>query len=324
MPFLPVLGAIGTAASAANTIGGALGGGKGADFKASGVNSGDIYNANQNQLQGLQAQKDLNAQLAAQNGIGNQSSVFNQMQDVASGKGFNPAQAMLAQQTGANTANQAALMAGQRGASANPALIARQAAMQGAANQQNAIGQGATLQANQSQNALNQMGGIAGQQVAQQMQGTQAFNQAAHGYQSNVLGNVGNQNQSNTAIQQGNQQTQRGLAGGLMGAAGNILASAGISSPIPKMAGGGMIDDNSPKSRVGMYFKGGQIDMSNGGHVPGQAEVAGDSFKNDKVKALLSPKEIVIPRSISMSKDAPKKSAEFVAAILAKNRMSKK
>lgn len=321
MPFLPVLGAIGSAASAASTIGGALGGGKGADFKASGVNSGDIYNANQNQLQGLQAQKDLNAQLAGQNGIGNQSSVFNQMQDVAKGQGFNPAQAMLAQQTGANTANQAALMAGQRGASANPALIARQAAMQGAANQQQAVGQGATLQANQSQNALNQMGSIAGQQVNQQLQGAQSFNNAAAGYQQNVLGNVGNQNQSNTAIQQGNQKTQSGLAGGLIGAAGNMASMAGL----PKMmAQGGMIDDNAPKSRIGMYYKGGQVDFSSGGHVPGKAEVSGDSFKNDKVKALLSPKEIVIPRSITLSKNAPEKSAQFVAAILAKNGMRKK
>ena len=70
--------------------------------------------------------------LQAQNGIGNQSNVYNQLQNVANGTGPNPAQAMLANATGQNVANQAALMAGQRGSNANVGLMARQAAQQGA------------------------------------------------------------------------------------------------------------------------------------------------------------------------------------------------
>lgn len=55
---------------------------------------------------------------------------------------------------------------------------------------------------------------------------------------------------------------------------------------------------------------------SRGGKVPGQAQVEGDSLKNDKVPAVLSPGEIVIPRSVvANGPDAAKK---FVAAIIAK------
>lgn len=38
--------------------------------------------------------------------------------------------------------------------------------------------------------------------------------------------------------------------------------------------------------------------MSNGGNVPGQSSKAGDSLQNDKVPTLLSPGEIVVPRSV--------------------------
>ncbi len=66
--------------------------------------------------------------------------------------------------------------------------------------------------------------------------------------------------------------------------------------------------------------RGGQVDMRRGGHVPGQASVKGDSYANDKVPAMLSPKEIVIPRSVTMSKNAPDKAKAFVAAVLAQKR----
>lgn len=59
-----------------------------------------------------------------------------------------------------------------------------------------------------------------------------------------------------------------------------------------------------------------QIVAKHGAVVPGQAKAKGDSEKNDTVKALLSPGEIVIPRSIVQSKDAPAKAAAFVEAVL--------
>lgn len=58
--------------------------------------------------------------------------------------------------------------------------------------------------------------------------------------------------------------------------------------------------------------------MSKGGHVPGKARVFGDDERNDTVPAMLSPGEIVIPRSVAQSPDAARKSADFVAAVKAK------
>lgn len=52
--------------------------------------------------------------------------------------------------------------------------------------------------------------------------------------------------------------------------------------------------------------------QSKGGLIKGKASKPGDSEDNDTVPALLSPGEIVIPRSIALSKDADKRSAEFV------------
>ncbi len=44
-----------------------------------------------------------------------------------------------------------------------------------------------------------------------------------------------------------------------------------------------------------------------------------DSEKNDTVPAMLSPKEIVLPRSVTLRPDAPKAAAQFVAHIKGKN-----
>lgn len=59
---------------------------------------------------------------------------------------------------------------------------------------------------------------------------------------------------------------------------------------------------------------------SEGAIVPGDGQVDGDSEQNDTVPALLSPKEIVLPRSVTMSEDPVGKAAEFVAAIKGKEK----
>lgn len=56
-----------------------------------------------------------------------------------------------------------------------------------------------------------------------------------------------------------------------------------------------------------------------GGGVPGKAKVMGDSPKNDTVKTMLSPGEVVIPRSVMESKDPVKGAADFVAEQLRKH-----
>lgn len=172
--------------------------------------------------------------LQAQQGIQNQSQVYGQMQDVAAGRGPNPALAQLNQQTAANVANQGALMAGQRGAGANVGLLARQAAQQGAATQQQAVGQAATLQAQQSLNALNSAGNIAGSQVANQMGqtnanvGSQQANQAAFlnamaSYNNANVGMQSNVNSVNGQLANTQLQGQQGILGGIMNGVGGIV-----------------------------------------------------------------------------------------------------
>lgn len=206
--------------------------------------------ANAQAQSGIGQQQNFVNALQAQNGIGNQSNVFNQQQQLANqlqlqaqGGGPNPAQAALNQATGQNIQNQAALMASQRGTSSNPGLMSRQAAMQGANIQQQAVGQGATMQAQQqiaAQHALQaqqgMMGNLAGQQVGQQAGAISGLNQAIQGNQSNMLGainaqnqaniqNASQQNQANAGIAQQNAKQSGDLFGGLIQGAGSAGAA---------------------------------------------------------------------------------------------------
>lgn len=65
-------------------------------------------------------------------------------------------------------------------------------------------------------------------------------------------------------------------------------------------------------------YKGGPISFLLGGGVPGRAEEEGDHAENDTVPAVLSPGEIVLPRSVTQSPDAEELAKQFVAEIKAK------
>ena len=303
-------------------IGGLFSGDGGSNFQAQNPATMEQMNQAYRQTQaGLGQQQAFVNALAAQGGIGNQSSVFGQQQNLANqlqaqslGQGANPAQAMLANATGQNAANQAALMASQRGMSANPGMIARQAAMTGANVQQQAAGQGALMQAQQQLAAQNQlaaqqqaMGNLASQQVAQQAGALQGYNAAAHGIQQNLYGANNSANSANAQVASGKQSAQGGILSGIAG---------GIGTGLMMLSKGGEVPAHMPASLVGQHFYG----MKSGGLVPGQAVVQGDSLKNDSVPAMLSPKEIVLPRSITMDKNAPEKAKAFVEAILARSK----
>lgn len=218
------------------------------------------YTGTQTSMQ--QQQALLNA-IQAQNGLGNQSQVYNQLQGVANGTGPNPAQAMLAQSTGQNVANQAALMAGQRGANSNAGLLARQAGQQGASTQQQAAGQAATLQANQSLNAIGQAGSIAGQQVANQVGQTNANTQAQQAEQGQLLNAIQGQNSNQVAMQSNINNANAGLASttmqGQQGLLGGVLQGAGAAAGLAqggvvKYADGGGV--NGPQSSFGQFVNG--------------------------------------------------------------------
>lgn len=268
---------------------GNAGGASGSGFKAltpgaiqNPVTKEQLDNAYGRTGNAMDTQEALVAALGAQNGIGNQSNVYNQYQDVVAGKGPNPAQAMLAQQTGQNTQNQAALMAGQRGAGANAGLLARQAAQQGAANQQNSIGQGATLQANQSLNALGQAGNIAGQQVQNQAAVTNQFignnlaeQQALLNANAGVNANNVALNQSSAGLAQQNMSGQQGMLGGLMNNGGSMFSMLGnmwgpegqnFAKPAAQLMGG---------SEGGIQGVGGAAGASSGASIGGAASAGG-------------------------------------------------
>lgn len=372
-------------------VGGGMGG---TGFSApSGANQNQLHTAYNNTQNAMQGQNALLAALQNQNGLGNQTQVYNQLQGVANGQGPNPAQAMLNQATGANVANQASLMAGQRGASQNVGLMARQAAQQGANLQQQAAGQGASMQAQQALGALGQAGGMAntmaGQQIGQtnqnvaSQQSEQGILQGANTANNNIQGQLAN-------TQMGGQQKLLGGVGNAVGAITGLFADGGQVGAAPTGpqsmfghavnsgadAAGGMpvfsTPDTSPmnflnkkkdpvdpmkgaKNIVPSGSAGSAVPMNNvgagGGKVPamvspgerflkpeeakavaqgkaspmsvgekigGQAQVKGDSYKNDTVRKDLEAGGVVIPRSVMQSKDPAKGAADFVRAVMAK------
>ena len=239
--------------SLSGLLGGAGGAGGTGFSSAQGTNQNQLDTAYNQTQAGINQQQDFVNALNRQNGLGNQASVFqqqqglaNQLQGVANGAGPNPAMAQLAQSTGANTANQAALMAGQRGAGANAGLIARQAAMQGANTQQQAVGQGATMQAQQSLAALQQlqnqqssMGNMANTMVGQQQAGLSALNQNSAQQQSNLLGMQANQNNNNTQLANTTAQGQQNVMGGLMNGVGGVLSTVASNPELALLAAEG-------------------------------------------------------------------------------------
>jgi hypothetical protein len=75
--------------------------------------------------------------------------------------------------------------------------------------------------------------------------------------------------------------------------------------PQPQQSGGGGMDIASMLPMLAML-------AAHGGPVPGKAPVQGDSYTNDRVHVLLSPGEVVIPRSISMHQNAPEMAKLFM------------
>lgn len=367
--LMPAIGSAVAGAVASHALAGASGQNQAQLTPAStlgATNADQLGNAYNQAQTGLQGQVGLVNQLQGMDSTANQRNLYAQQQQLAdllgqqaNGQGPNPAMAQLAQSTGANVANQAALMASQRGSGANVGLLARQAAMQGAGLQQQGAGQAATLAAQQQMAARQlqmqqqqSMGQQNQQQIAQLAQAIQGQGNMALQGQQNLLGAAGAQNMGNISqannmnnlnanIGQTNaanlQGQARSIGSTLMPAistmfskqpvnqlAGNDIfgnsggSSANTPAALPdnnftiNAAHGGMIDDG-PASNVGKY-----LCASKGAVVPGKAKRSGDHLANDTVPAMLSPKEIVLPRSVTLSKNAPEQAARFVAAILAK------
>ena len=326
-------------------LGGLFGGGF--DWKAeSGLQGGQLEQTYAQQQDAIKRQQEFAAAVAAQGGLGNQSQVFQQQQQLAQqlqqmgqGQGPSAAQAMLSQQAGNIGAQQAALAASQRGASQNVGLVGRQAAMAGMNAQQGAASQAATLRAQEQLSALDQlrlqqanMSQLTGQQVAQQAQATGALATSSLAAQQQALTAVANQQKTQAGIEEQKATKQGGILGQITGAIGPALSVLAA----PATGGASLMAGEAAGLGEGMAFanKGGEIpshemfikhilnskNMAYGQKVPGKAEVKGDSLKNDKVPTMLSPGEIVVPRSKAGD---PDKAAQFAKAVAMKSKRKK-
>jgi len=220
------------------------------------------------------------------------------------------------------------------GGSVNAADYSQAATKAGAQNTINATNQAATNAANTGNvtNAIN-----AGEFNTNTAQGVNAANTTAGQGQVYYNANLPQQQFNNelskasgiagvSANQAGAAQTAQNqnnaMTGALLGAAGTIAGGAmggpvgaAVGSQVGKAAagatanGGGTSVKNA--AHGGYFAKGGYacyadggvahdhaICMKLGGHVGGEAKVEGDSETNDTVPAMLSPGELVIPRSV--------------------------
>jgi hypothetical protein len=79
---------------------------------------------------------------------------------------------------------------------------------------------------------------------------------------------------------------------------------------------------NKPKGKkLSSSLNTGYLTAAHGGRIPGEAKTDGDSYENDTVPTMLSPDEIVVPRS--KAKD-PKKAKTFIDEIFEQEKLDKK
>lgn len=288
---------------------------------------GETYQQQQDALQKMMAFVAATQPGSAQ-GLAAQQALSQQLGAMGQGQGPSAATAMLQQQAGDIAAQQAALMGSQRGASQNVGLVGRQSAQAGMQAQQRAGSQAAILRQQEQLSALEQLRQLSGQQVEQQRLGTAQAGQAALQAQQQALAAQQAQEAQRTAMAQQQEQTRGGIIGGLLGGLGAVAGSGVLGGSPVKKAEGGMIaqDDQRPPEEkemdiVSLLLQGQPSPMAEGALVPGHAKVDGDSYENDTVHALLSPGEIVVPRSAA--KD-PEKAAAFAKSVAMRSRKKKK
>jgi hypothetical protein len=258
------------------------------------------------------------AQTAAGRTAANQTALATQLGQQALGQGPNPALEQLRQTTGQNIQQATGMIASQKGI--NPALAARVAALAGANANQTAAGQAATQAANQELAAQNlqaqALSTQRGQDISQQqaslglMTGAGQLQQGQNTQRIQDLALAQNLNQ-NTASTNAQLANQAGMTNAQLA---NAAASANAGTNTKVLSGG----LQGAGDITGLFARGGRVDFRAGGNVPGKARVAGDSEENDTVPAMVSPGEVVLPRSVAQAENAPKEAADFVAAL--KNR----
>jgi len=139
--------------------------------------------------------------------------------------------------------------------------------------------------------------------------------QKAQGMSSNLVSAVSpmfNQNaQATRNMWSGIGAAVGGGAGAMAGGAGKAsqggggLAAGGGGGGFMSVPNGGQ---SGQEAGTMMAYK--------GGRVPGNSMFPGDNPENDTVNAKLSPGEVVLPKSVTKKKNAPKEASKFMADIL--------
>lgn len=259
-----------------------------------GTNAAQLGTAYTGAQQGITDQAGLvgQTQPGVAQGLGTQNNLSGQLAAEAAGQGPNPAQAALNQSTGNNIAQQAALAANTRGAASNAGGIAVNNAQQGAATQQQAIGQAATLQAQQQLAAQQNQQNLAATQVGQGAGAIQGENQTQQNEQNILQGantsannaavsQQSNINNVNAATAQGNQNLLGSVIGGFTSGASSALSSVfAHGGEVKKMASGGfvtptplVVNPSGPQSFVGQWL--------NSSVNPGQGPVVQPMYTNE-------------------------------------------
>jgi hypothetical protein len=239
-------------------------------------------------------------------GVGaEQASLAEALRAQAEGRGPSLAQMQYQRALEASQAAAASQLASARGlspAQAQRLLITRQAGAQAAA-----ASQSAQLRLQEQQAAQAALGNLLGQRRQQELLGGQ-------------------------------------LAAGLYGTAGSLGTQQAISqAEIDQRAKGMVLGYGKEQQEVEQKRSGAIAGAGAAGaeglfkamtaargremptrEIPGKAKFKGDTRSNDTVPALLSPGEIVLPRSVAQAPDAPQKAMKFVDAIKKQKRPSPK
>lgn len=284
-----------------------------------------------------------------------QMSLLAQLQQMAMGQGPSLAQGVMQQGLDQSMRNAMSMGLGAQQRGMNPGSAMRQAMRMRAQSSADAMNQGAQLRMAEQMGAMNQLGGLAGGMRSQDLglAQQQAANSMGIAGQNagNALGLAGqnaqnalDQQRLQAGINQAAAQNFQSLIGGI-GQGITTVATMGAGAPPTTYAKrGGMM--STPQATgagaSGLFQNGAYTPMSAGGLVqclamggrigggnvdPGGARAEGprggatmDSPALDTVPAMLSPGEIVLPRSVAQAADAPEKAAAFVEMIRRQHR----
>jgi hypothetical protein len=228
-----------------------------------------------------------------------QMAFVNALKAQIAGTGPSAAQDQLRSATDANIRNAMAMGQSQRG-------VGYQAAVKGilqnqARTQQESALQSSFLRNQEAMQAQGQLGGMLGGMRGQDQ------SQQSIGLDMEKL-------KQNWAVAQLDEAGRKRAADNQLLGAGLNAAGGLASTAIQGGFGGQGSAAPQPPAPVPPVEP---ITVARGGSIPGSAPVRGDSPRNDTVPAMLSPGEIVLPRSVAQAGNAPDKAAEFVAALKA-------